>query len=86
MIQPSFARQLGLCICNINVSVNKIDNSKLETYGMIIALFQVYDEDKKFCFFKEILRIANISIDVAFAMLFLNLSNVEINFNNQKLR
>lgn len=38
-IKPSFLRKLGFHICIINVSIKKIDGSRLKTYKMVIALF-----------------------------------------------
>lgn len=64
------------------MNAQKIDDSKLETFGMVIALFQVDNKDEKSCFFEEIFLLAEISIDVAFRMFFLTLSNVQVNFNN----
>lgn len=52
---------------------------------MIIPLFQINDKDKKYHFFEKIFLLVEISIDVTFRVSFLILSNVEINFNNQKL-
>lgn len=64
------------------MSVKKIDGSWLKTFGIVIALFKVEDKEGKFCFFKEIFLLADISINVAFGILFLTLGNVKINFNN----
>lgn len=53
---------------------------------MIIALFEMHDKDKKFCFFEKTSLLADISIGVAFEMFFLTLNNVKFNFNNEKLK
>lgn len=39
IMQPSFARKLGFCICNTNVGTQKIDGSRLESFKMVIGLF-----------------------------------------------
>lgn len=53
---------------------------------MIIALFQRDNKAKKFYFFPETFLLVDISIDDIFEMSFPNLSNVEVNFNDRKLR
>lgn len=68
------------------MSVQKIDNSRLEIYKMVIVLFEINDKDKKTRFFEKTFLLADISIDVAFKVLFLSLTNVEVNFNNRQLR
>lgn len=65
-IKPGFARKLGLRIYKTNVSTQKINGSKLETYEIVIALFEVDDKVKKFRFFEKIILLANINKDVAF--------------------
>lgn len=74
------------CIYKINMDSQKIDGSKLVIYWMIIALFLVNNTNKKFSFFKETFSFVDINMDVDFEMLFLNLGNVEVKFNNQELR
>lgn len=49
---------------------------------MVIASFQINDKDRKSCFFEETLLLADININIAFRMLFLILSNVEVSFND----
>lgn len=39
VIQPSFAKKLEFYNYKINVSVQKIDSSRLETFRMLIVLF-----------------------------------------------
>lgn len=39
VIQWSFAKKLGLCICKTDVGAQKIDSSGLKNFGMIITLF-----------------------------------------------
>lgn len=43
------------------------------------------DKDRRSHFFEEIFLLADISMDVTFGMSFFTLSNVEINFTDQKL-
>lgn len=65
-MQPSFTKKLGFCICKIKITAQKIDGSRLKTYNMVIALSHIDNKDKKFCFFKQTLFLANNSMDDGF--------------------
>lgn len=67
------------------MSIQKIDGSGLETYKIIIILFQMDGKDGKFCFFEIFFLLADISINVAFRMLLLILNNIKVNFNDWEL-
>lgn len=82
IIQLSVGKKLGFRIYKIDVGVKKSDGSRLETFEIVITLLQVDDKDKKFYFFEETFSLADISMIIAFGMLFLILSNVKVNFNN----
>lgn len=86
VIQPSFAKDLGLRICKINVDAQKIDCSRLKTYEIVIVFFQVDDKDRKSRFFEETFLLIDIGMNIAFEIRFLTLSNVKINSNNKKLK
>lgn len=81
-MQPIFAKKLGLCICKNDMGTEKIDSSRPETYKIVILLFQMKDKDGKSRFFEKTFQLADISINDAFRMFFLNLSNTTVNFNN----
>lgn len=81
----AYIKKLGFNIQKINVEAQKIDDITLETFEKVIAAFSMHDKAKKICFFKEILLLADISMDVALGMLFLTLSNVDIRFTDWEL-
>lgn len=85
-MQLSFIRKPSLCIGKTNIEAKKIDGKKLETYRMMITWFQVDYKDKNSHFFKETFILSDISINIAFEVLFLIFSNVEVNFNDRELR
>lgn len=66
------------------MSAQKIDSNRLKTFGMVIALFQLDEENKKFCFLEETFLLADISISSTFGMFFLILNNVKVNFQQLK--
>lgn len=84
-MQLSFARKQGLRICKIDINTQKISDSRLEAYEMVIALFQVNDINAKFRFFEKTFLLADININVTFGIFLLILNNVKINCNDQEL-
>lgn len=82
VMKPNFERKLGFCIYITNIDTPKIDGDRLKVYEIIIRLFQVDIKDKKFCFFKKIFLLADISIHVTFRIFSLTLNIVKVNLNN----
>lgn len=80
--QPSFTKKLSLCIQKTNIDTQNIDGNKLETFAMIITVFLFDNKDRKSRFFEKTILLAEISINIAFEILFLTLSNIQINFND----
>ena len=50
-ISSSYAKRLGLKTWKTNIGAQKIDGSTLETFGMVIADFQVEDKGGRPRFF-----------------------------------
>ncbi len=73
-------QQLGLKIRKTNVGAKKIDGTTLETYGMVVFTFLVFDKDGRKRFFEESFLLADIRSDIVLGMLFLTMRNVDINF------
>lgn len=46
-------KKIGFHICKINIDAQKINSSKLETYRTVFALFQVDDQNQKFCIIEK---------------------------------
>lgn len=55
-----------------------IDGSQLKIFGMMIVFFLVDDKDGKSQFFEKTVLLTDNSMDVAFEMFFLMLSNRQI--------
>ena len=84
-IVSAYIQKLGLWVRKTDVGTQKIDGSTLETYGMVIAGFQVQDKFGKARFFQETFLVADTSVDVDLEMTFLSLSKVEVDFAERKL-
>lgn len=52
---------------------------------MVIILFSIDNKDGKSYLVKKTFLLANMSMDIAFEMSFLTLSNIQIIFNDQEL-
>ena len=82
---PAYVLKLGLKVRQINVRAQKIDGSTLETFKIVLASFQVKDKLGRAQFFQEIFLLADISVEMVLRILFLTLSNANIQFNKKKL-
>ncbi len=77
---PTFAAKLGLRPRPTNVGSQKIDGSPLEIHGTASARFSIQDSLGKVRFFEETFLLADTSMEVVLGMLFLSLSNADIEF------
>ena len=75
---PAWAAQLGLKVQKTNVSAQKIEESSLKIYNIIIIVFQVLNKLCRFRFFQKTFLLSNISMDVAAGMLFLIFNNADV--------
>ena len=84
-VYPIFTKKLGLSIRPIDVGAQKIDDSMLDTYGMVIAVFLMTDKANRVRFFKDTFLVANVGPEVVFWILFLILSSTNVDFLDRKL-
>lgn len=82
----SFAKKLNFCLRKIYISTQKINSSRFEIFEIVIDSFLVDDKNRKSRFFKKDFLLVDITIDIAFGILYFSLSNIKINFNNDKFR
>ena len=84
-ICPAYTKKLGLRIWKTNVKVQKIDGSSLNTFGIVIAGFQIEDKLERVRFFQETFLVADIRMDIVFGIPFFTLSNADLWFAEKKL-
>ena len=84
-MSPAYAKRLGLKTRKTNVGAQKIDGSALETFGMVIADFQVEDKSGRPRFFQETFLVANTKFEVILGMPFLKISNANVVFGEGTL-
>ena len=80
IINPIFAKKLGLFIRLMDVEAQKIDGTILDIYEMVVASFLLIDKANQVKFFEETFLMANVGLGVVFEMLFLTLSDAKIDF------
>ena len=85
IINPDFARKLGIKIWKTNSETQKIDSSALGIFGMVIIDFQVEDKASRPRFFQKIFLIADTKFEVILEMSFLKISNVNMSFGEKTL-
>ena len=73
-----YISKLGLRAYHINIRAQKIDGSTFQTFGMVLASFQVEDKLGRTWFFQETFLLANISAEVVLGLLFLTFSNADV--------
>ena len=84
-IYPIYATKLGLRARKIDVGIQKIKGSQLDTFGMVIANCLVKYKLGRGRFFQKTFLLANIGLDVVLGMLFLTFSKADIRFAEQEL-
>ena len=85
-IQSTLAQELGLSIRLTDVKAQKINDTMLNTYKIVVTAFSVTDKANQVKFFEKTFLIANVSLDIVFEMPFLTLSDADVNFLGWELR
>ena len=85
-VHPAFAKELGLPIRPIDVGVQKINSTTLDTFGIVVVTFLITDKANQVRFFEETFLVANVSLEVVFGMPFLTLSGADVDFSGRELR
>lgn len=81
----AFTLKLGFRTCHTNVGAQKIDGSTLQMFRMVLVSFQVEDKLDWAWFFQELFLLTNTTLKMVLGMLFLNLSNADIQFTQNEL-
>ena len=84
-MSPVYVEKLSLKTEKTNVGAQKINGFALETFGMVIADFQVENKGGKPRFFQETFLIVNTKFEVILGMPFLKISNVKVAFGEGTL-
>ena len=79
------AQKLGFKIWKTNIRAQKIDDSTLEIFGMVIADFQVEDKANKLRFFQKAFLVTDTIFEIILEMFFLKFSNADVLFDEKIL-
>ena len=79
----AFASQLNSKIQKTNIKAQKIGNTTLEIYKIVVSTFSILDKDDKERFFERSFLLVDIKSDKVFEMLFLIISNTNVDFQAQ---
>ena len=79
-MSPAYTKRLGFKTRKTNVRAQKSDGSALETFGMVIADFQVEDKGGRPKFFQKTFLVADTKFEVIPGISFLKLNNADLSF------
>ncbi len=79
-INQAFVLQLDLKTQKTNVRAQKMDSTTLEIYRIIVSIFFVLNKNNRDSFFDKSFLLVNVKLDIILEILFLNISNADINF------
>lgn len=82
---PAYAAKLGLLTQKTDVGAQKIDDSALVTYWIVIVGFSLQEKLGKVWFFEKPFLLADNTIKVVLEMSFLFFSNADIRFAKKEL-
>ena len=80
-----FVYQLGLKIWKTNVKVQKIDNTTLETHGIVVFTFSMLNKDSRERIFEKSFLLADVKPNIVLKMPFLTISNADVDFQTRDL-
>ena len=84
-MSPTYAKRLDFKTRKTNVRAQKIDGSVLETFGMVIADFQIEDKSNRPRFFQKTFLVADTKFEMVLGMPFLKSCNADIAFDKGTL-
>lgn len=76
----AYTTKFDFIIWKISVGTLKINSSLLKTYNMILTSFLLHDSLERIWFFEETFLLADTSMEVVLKILFLSLSNTDVEF------
>ena len=85
-IYPTFAKELGFSIKPSDIRVQKINGTTLNIYEIVVTAFLGTNKANQVKFFEEIFLITNVSLKIILRMLFLTLSNEDVNILDWELQ
>ena len=85
-IYPTFFQELGLPIRPIDIEAQKIDDTMLDIFAIVVTAFLGTDKANQIRFFEETFPLANVHLEIVSEISFLTLSSAVVDFLGQKLQ
>ena len=85
VMRPDYVRKLGLKIRKTIVGAKKIDGFSLDTFGMVIANFQVEDKVGRPRCFRKTFLVADSKVEIILRMHFLKFNYADMLFRDETL-
>ena len=85
-MNQAFAYQLGSTIRKTNVGAQKINNTTMETYRIVVSTFSLSDKDDRERFFEESFLLADVKPEIILGMPLLTMTNTDIDFQGWDLQ
>ena len=73
-----YTAKLGLKVQKTDIDTQKINNTSLETYGMAITAFQIFNKLDQTWFSKEAFLLVDISMKMVFDITYLTFNNADV--------
>ena len=80
-----YVKKLSFKTRKTNIRAQKIDGFTLQTFGMVIADFQIEDKVGKSRFFQKTFLVADTKFEKTLEILFLKISNADMSFDKEIL-
>lgn len=84
-IHLNFAKRQGFSIKTIDIRAQKINDTMLNTYKILVAAFSMINQANQVKFFEKTCLMANVSPEVILKIFFLALSSANIDFLDWEL-
>ena len=84
-ISSGYAKKLKLKVWQTNVKAQKINDSVLKTFEIVITDFQIENKANRPRFFPKIFLVANIKFEIILGMFFLKFNNADMPFDGKIL-
>ena len=82
-MSSAYIQKLGLKTSKTNVGAQKIDNSTLKIFGIVIANFQMENKISKARFFQKTFLIINTKFEMILGIPLLKLNNADVLFGKK---
>ena len=85
-IHPTLTWELGLSIRPTDIGAQKIDDTIVDTFEIVVTAFSMTRKANRVGFFEKTFLVANVSPEVVFWTFFFTLNDANVDFLGRELR